>query len=113
MSTEIPARRIATKSKTGPFREGEAPAEPKRTQTIFQRLGKSLALPSGPCLEKRAQKTRNDRIVVRKNTQREKRFFNHRDHSAAEPQPNYPERGNVSMPAGSAARKPRLFNGVE
>ena len=81
----------ATKSETRPFREGEAPAEPKRIRTIFQRLGRSLALPSGSApgdrrLGKRAQKTRTGRIVVRKNTEREKRFFNHRGHSAAEPQ---------------------------
>ena len=38
-TTEDAARKTATKSETRPFREGEAPAEPKRVRTIFQRLG--------------------------------------------------------------------------
>ena len=38
--------------------------------------------------KKRSRKTRNGRIVVWKNTEREERFFNHRGPSAAKPQPN-------------------------
>ena len=87
-TTEDIARKTATKSETRPFREGETLAEPKRVRTIFQWLGRSLVLSSGSApgdqrLGKRAQKTRNGRIVVqeesgprksRKNTKRILRF---------------------------------------
>nr|VFK05952.1 MAG: hypothetical protein BECKFM1743B_GA0114221_1000712 [Candidatus Kentron sp. FM] len=36
---------LCTFPETRTRREGEAPAEPKKIQTIFQRLGRSLALP--------------------------------------------------------------------